>query len=119
MIQVQTRCRVADNSGASKVMCIKVLKKTYATVGDIIIVTVKEALPRGKVKKGSVMPAVVVQTAAPIRRDDGSVIRFDDNAVVLLNAAHAPIGTRILGPVTRELRTSKFMKIVSLADEVW
>lgn len=119
MIQVQTQCRVADNSGASKVMCIKVPKKSYASVGDIIIVTIKEALPRGKVKKGTVMSAVVVRTAAPLRREDGSAIRFDDNAVVLLNSAHAPIGTRIFGPVTRELRNAKFMKIVSLADEVW
>ncbi|MHA7840501.1 MAG: 50S ribosomal protein L14 [Gammaproteobacteria bacterium] len=119
MIQVQTRCRVADNSGATKVMCIKVPKKSYAGVGDVIIVTVKEAMARGKVKKGTVMPAVVVRTAAPVHRKDGSAIRCDDNAVVLLNAAHAPIGTRIFGPVTRELRTSKFMKIVSLADEVW
>jgi large subunit ribosomal protein L14 len=121
MIQTQSYLEVADNSGARRVMCIKVLggsHRRYARVGDIIKVTVKEAIPRGKVKKGQVMNAVVVRTRKGVRRSDGSVIRFDDNAAVLLNASDAPVGTRIFGPVTRELRTQKFMKIVSLAPEV-
>ncbi|MFT4824813.1 MAG: large subunit ribosomal protein L14 [Halioglobus sp.] len=121
MIQTQSYLEVADNSGARRVMCIKVLggsHRRYARVGDLIKVTVKEAIPRGKVKKGQVMTAVVVRTKKGIRRDDGSTIKFDDNAAVLLNAQNAPIGTRIFGPVTRELRGEKFMKIVSLAPEV-
>jgi large subunit ribosomal protein L14 len=121
MIQTESYLDVADNSGARRVMCIKVLggsHRRYARVGDIIKVTVKEAIPRGKVKKGQVMNAVVVRTRKGVRRSDGSVIRFDDNAAVLLNASDAPVGTRIFGPVTRELRTQKFMKIVSLAPEV-
>jgi len=121
MIQTQTYLDVADNSGARRVMCIKVLggsKRRYAGVGDLIKVTVKEAIPRGKVKKGQVMTAVVVRTRKGVRRDDGSLIKFDDNAAVLLNAQNAPIGTRIFGPVTRELRSEQFMKIVSLAPEV-
>lgn len=121
MIQVQTMLEVADNSGARRVMCIKVLggsHRRYARVGDVIKVTVKEAIPRGKVKKGQVLKAVVVRTAHGVRRSDGSVIRFDGNAAVLLNNQDAPIGTRIFGPVTRELRTEKFMKIISLAPEV-
>jgi large subunit ribosomal protein L14 len=121
MIQVQTALDVADNSGARRVQCIKVLggsKRRYAYVGDVIKVSVKEAIPRGKVKKGEVMNAVVVRTCHPVKRPDGSVIRFDSNAVVLLNNQLAPIGTRIFGPVTRELRTTSFMKIVSLALEV-
>jgi large subunit ribosomal protein L14 len=121
MIQTQTYLDVADNSGARRVMCIKVLggsHRRYAAVGDIIKVTIKEAIPRGKVKKGQVMKAVVVRTKKGVRRDDGSIIRFDDNAAVLLNAQDAPIGTRIFGPVTRELRSEKFMKIISLAPEV-
>ena len=121
MIQMQTRLDVADNTGARSVMCIKVLggsKRRYATVGDIIKVTVKDAAPRGRVKKGEVYDAVVVRTAAPIRRPDGSCIRFDGNAAVLLDGKKEPIGTRIFGPVTRELRTEQFMKIVSLAPEV-
>lgn len=122
MIQTQSMLDVADNSGARRVMCIKVLggsKRRYARVGDIIKVTVKEAIPRGKVKKGDVLKAVVVRTRKGVRRPDGSVIRFDRNACVLLNNnTEAPIGTRIFGPVTRELRTAKFMKIVSLAPEV-
>tara|TARA_B100000953_G_scaffold299921_1_gene301791 strand:+ start:5274 stop:5624 length:351 start_codon:yes stop_codon:yes gene_type:complete len=112
---------VADNSGARQVMCIKVLggsHRRYATVGDIIKVTVKEAIPRGKVKKGQVLKAVVVRTRKGVRRPDGSLIRFDGNAAVLLNNQDAPIGTRIFGPVTRELRNEKFMKIISLAPEV-
>jgi len=112
---------VADNSGARRVMCIKVLggsHRRYASVGDVIKVTVKEAIPRGKVKKGDVMNAVVVRTKKGIRRPDGSLIRFDDNAAVILNNNKAPIGTRIFGPVTRELRTEQFMKIISLAPEV-
>lgn len=120
MIQMQTRLDIADNSGARSVMCIKVLggsHRRYARVGDIIKVSVKEAIPRGKVKKGDVLDAVVVRTAKGVRRPDGSVIRFDNNAAVLLNAQKAPIGTRIFGPVTRELRKD-FMKIVSLAPEV-
>jgi large subunit ribosomal protein L14 len=121
MIQTQTYLDVADNSGARRVMCIKVLggsKRRYAGVGDLIKVTIKEAIPRGKVKKGQVMTAVVVRTRKGVRRNDGSLIKFDDNAAVLLNAQNAPIGTRIFGPVTRELRTEQFMKIVSLAPEV-
>ena len=121
MIQTQSYLEVADNSGARRVMCIKVLggsKRRYARVGDLIKVTVKEAIPRGKVKKGQVMTAVVVRTRKGVRRPDGSLIRFDDNAAVLLNAQQAPIGTRIFGPVTRELRGDKFMKIISLAPEV-
>ena len=121
MIQTQSMLDVADNSGARRVMCIKVLggsHRRYAGIGDIIKVTVKEAIPRGKVKKGQVMTAVVVRTRFGVRRADGSVIRFDGNAAVLLTAKHEPIGTRIFGPVTRELRNEKFMKIVSLAPEV-
>jgi len=121
MIQMQTNLDVADNSGARRVQCIKVLggsKRKYASVGDIIVVTVKEAIPRGKVKKGQVMKAVVVRTAHPVRRTDGSSIRFDRNAAVMINAQGEPVGTRIFGPVTRELRGKKHMKIVSLAPEV-
>ena len=121
MIQTQSYLEVADNSGARRVMCIKVLggsHRRYARVGDLIKVTVKEAIPRGKVKKGQVMTAVVVRTRKGVRRPDGSLIKFDDNAAVLLNAQDAPIGTRIFGPVTRELRGEKFMKIISLAPEV-
>ena len=121
MIQTQSYLDVADNSGARRVMCIKVLggsKRRYARVGDLIKVTIKEAIPKGKVKKGQVMNAVVVRTRKGIRRPDGSMIKFDDNAAVLLNAQEAPIGTRIFGPVTRELRGEKFMKIISLAPEV-
>ncbi|GBE43000.1 MAG TPA: 50S ribosomal protein L14 [Rhizobiales bacterium] len=121
MIQMQTNLDVADNSGARRVQCIKVLggsKRKYASVGDIIVVSVKEAIPRGRVKKGEVMRAVVVRTAKGVRRADGSLIRFDRNAAVLVNAQGEPIGTRIFGPVTRELRTRKHMKIVSLAPEV-
>ena len=121
MIQTQSYLDVADNSGARRVMCIKVLggsKRRYARVGDLIKVTIKEAIPRGKVKKGQVMTAVVVRTRKGVRRPDGSMIKFDDNAAVLLNAQNAPIGTRIFGPVTRELRSEQFMKIVSLAPEV-
>ena len=121
MIQTESYLEVADNSGARRVMCIKVLggsHSRYARVGDIIKVTVKEAIPRGKVKKGQVMNAVVVRTKKGVRRTDGSLIRFDDNAAVLLNQSLAPIGTRIFGPVTRELRSERFMKIISLAPEV-
>lgn len=121
MIQTESYLNVADNSGARRVMCIKVLggsHRRYARVGDLIKVTVKEAIPRGKVKKGQVMNAVVVRTKKGVRRGDGSLIRFDDNAAVLLNQQNAPIGTRIFGPVTRELRGEKFMKIISLAPEV-
>ena len=121
MIQTESYLDVADNSGARRVMCIKVLggsHRRYARIGDIIKITVKEAIPRGKVKKGQVMTAVVVRTRKGTRRSDGSVIKFDDNAAVLLNAQLAPIGTRIFGPVTRELRTERFMKIISLAPEV-
>ena len=121
MIQTESYLDVADNSGARKVMCIKVLggsHRRYASVGDIIKVTVKEAIPRGKVKKGQVMSAVIVRTRKGIRRKDGSLIKFDDNAAVLLNARLAPVGTRIFGPVTRELRSEKFMRIISLAPEV-
>ena len=121
MIQTQSYLEVADNSGARRVMCIKVLggsKRRYARVGDLIKVTVKEAIPRGKVKKGDVYRAVIVRTAKEIRRNDGTAIRFDKNAAVLLNKQNEPIGTRIFGPVTRELRSRNFMKIVSLAPEV-
>jgi large subunit ribosomal protein L14 len=121
MIQMQSKLSVADNSGAREVMCIKVLggsKRRYANIGDVIKVTVKEAIPRGKVKKGEVYNAVVVRSAKGVRRRDGSLIRFDGNAAVLLNSKLEPIGTRIFGPVTRELRTGQFMKIVSLAPEV-
>ena len=121
MIQTQSYLEVADNSGARRVMCIKVLggsHRRYARVGDIIKVTVKEAIPRGKVKKGQVMKAVVVRTKKGVRRADGSSIRFDSNAAVILNANLQPVGTRIFGPVTRELRTNQFMKIISLAPEV-
>lgn len=121
MIQMQTTLGVADNSGAKKVMCIKVLggsHRRYAGIGDIIKVTVKEAIPRGKVKKGEIYDAVVVRTRKGVRRPDGSLIRFDGNAAVLLNNQKQPIGTRIFGPVTRELRTERFMKIISLAPEV-
>jgi large subunit ribosomal protein L14 len=121
MIQMQSRLSAADNSGARELMCIKVLggsKRRYASIGDVIKVTVKDAIPRGKVKKGEVYNAVVVRTAKGVRRRDGSLIRFDGNAAVLLNNKLEPIGTRIFGPVTRELRTEKFMKIVSLAPEV-
>jgi len=121
MIQTQSYLDVADNSGARRVMCIKVLggsKRRYARVGDIIKVSVKEAIPRGKVKKGQVMNAVVVRTRKGVRRPDGSLIKFDDNAAVLLNPQNAPVGTRIFGPVTRELRNEQFMKIISLAPEV-
>ena len=121
MIQEQTYLEVADNSGARKLMCIRVLggsRKRYAKVGDIIKVTVKEAIPRGRVQKGQVMNAVVVRTRKGVRRVDGSLIKFDENAAVLLNPQNQPVGTRIFGPVTRELRTENFMRIVSLAPEV-
>ncbi|EMS2730113.1 50S ribosomal protein L14 [Neisseria gonorrhoeae] len=121
MIQMQTIFDVADNSGARRVMCIKVLggsKRRYASVGDIIKVAVKDAVPRGRVKKGDVYNAVVVRTAKGVRRPDGALIKFDNNAAVLLNNKLEPLGTRIFGPVTRELRTERFMKIVSLAPEV-
>jgi large subunit ribosomal protein L14 len=121
MIQMQTVLTVADNSGAKRVQCIKVLggsKRRYAGVGDVIKVSVKDAIPRGKVKKGEVYNAVVVRTRKGVRRGDGSLIRFDGNAAVLLNNKLEPIGTRIFGPVTRELRTGNFMKIISLAPEV-
>ena len=121
MIQMQTNLDVADNSGARRVQCIKVLggsKRRTASVGDVIVVSIKEAIPRGKVKKGDVHQAVIVRTAKEIRRTDGSSIRFDTNAAVLINKQGEPIGTRIFGPVTRELRNERFMKIVSLAPEV-
>ena len=121
MIQMQTVLDAADNSGARRIQCIKVLggsKRRYAGIGDVIKVTVKDAIPRGKVKKGEIYNAVVVRTRKGVRRKDGSLIRFDGNAAVLLNARLEPIGTRIFGPVTRELRTSRFMKIISLAPEV-
>jgi large subunit ribosomal protein L14 len=121
MIQMQSRMDVADNSGAREVMCVKVLggsKRKTASVGDIIVVSVKDAIPRGKVKKGDVHRAVIVRTRASLKRQDGSSIRFDKNAAVLVNKAGEPIGTRIFGPVARELRARKFMKIVSLAPEV-
>lgn len=121
MIQMQTNLEVADNSGARKVMCVKVLggsKRRTAGVGDIVVVSVKDAIPRGRVKKGSVHKAVIVRTTTALKRADGTSIRFDRNAAVLLNAAGEPIGTRIFGPVTRELRSKNFMKIISLAPEV-
>jgi LSU ribosomal protein L14P len=121
MIQMQTMLNVADNSGAKKVCCIKVLggsKRRYASIGDIIVVSVKEAIPNSKVKKGEVMRAVVVRTAKEVRRPDGTYLKFDDNSAVLINNQMEPIGTRIFGPVARELRAKKFMKIVSLAPEV-
>ena len=121
MIQMQTNLEVADNSGARRVQCIKVLggsKRKYASVGDVIVVSVKEAIPRGRVKKGDVHQAVIVRTSKAIRRTDGSLIRFDRNAAVLINKQGEPIGTRIFGPVTRELRAKQHMKIVSLAPEV-
>lgn len=121
MIQMQTKLRVADNSGAREVQCIKVLggsKRRYASVGDIIVVSIKDALPGSKVKKGDKAKAVIVRTIQKIRRADGSYIRFDDNSAVLINAAKEPIGTRIFGPVARELRAKQFVKIVSLAPEV-
>ncbi len=121
MIQAETKLEVADNSGARKVQCIKVLggsKRRYASVGDIIVVSVKEAIPRGKVKKGQVLKAIVVRTAKELHRPDGSAIRFDRNAAVLINNQGEPIGTRIFGPVPRELRAKKHMKIISLAPEV-
>ena len=121
MIQTQTILRVADNSGAKLLSCIKVLggsKRRYASIGDIIVVTVKEAMPNSKVRKGDVVRAVVVRTAKEIRRGDGSYIKFDDNSAVLIDQQHEPIGTRIFGPVARELRAKRFMKIISLAPEV-
>ena len=121
MIQMQTNLDVADNSGARRVQCIKVLggsHRRYASVGDIIVVSVKEAIPRGRVKKGDVHKAVVVRTAQEVRRDDGTAIRFDRNAAVILNNQNEPVGTRIFGPVVRELRAKNFMKIISLAPEV-
>ncbi len=121
MIQMETNLDVADNSGARRVQCIKVLggsKRKYATIGDTIVVAVQEAIPRGRVKKGAVMKAVVVRTAKGVRRPDGSIIRFDSNAAVLINNQGEPVGTRIFGPVTRELRGRNHMKIVSLAPEV-
>lgn len=121
MIQMQTFLNVADNSGAKKAYCIKVLggsRRRYAGVGDVIVVSVKEAMPNSKVKKGDVLKAVVVRTKKEIGRDDGSYLRFDDNAAVLINNALEPIGTRIFGPVARELRAKQFMKIISLAPEV-
>ena len=121
MIQMQTNLEVADNSGARRVQCIKVLggsKRKYASVGDVIVVSIKDAIPRGRVKKGDVSQAVVVRTAKEIRRPDGSSIRFDRNAAVLIDKQGEPFGTRIFGPVTRELRAKQFMKIISLAPEV-
>jgi large subunit ribosomal protein L14 len=121
MIQMQSRLDVADNSGARQVMCIKVLGGSHrmiASIGDVIVVSIKDATPKGKVKKGEVHRAIIVRTAKEIRRPDGSVIKFDGNAVVLINKQGEPIGTRIFGPVTRELRTRKYMKIISLAPEV-
>ena len=121
MIQMQTNLDVADNSGARRVMCIKVLggsMRRTATVGDVIVVSVKEAIPKGRVKKGQVMKAVIVRTSFPVRRPDGSVIQFDSNAAVLINNQREPIGTRIFGPVPRELRAKQHMKIISLAPEV-
>jgi len=121
MIQAQTNMDIADNSGARRVQCIKVLggsKRKYASVGDVVVVSVKEAIPRGRVKKGDILKAVIVRTAKDIRRADGTSIRFDRNAAVLINNQGEPIGTRIFGPVTRELRAKHYMKIVSLAPEV-
>ena len=121
MIQMQTRLKVADNSGAKELMCIKVLggsKRRTAVPGDVVVVSIKNVIPQGKVKKGTVHRAVIVRSAYPIKREDGSVIRFDENSAVLLNKQDEPIGTRIFGPVPRELR-QKFLKIISLAPEVW
>ncbi len=121
MIQAESMLHIADNSGARRVQCIKVLggsRRRYAGVGDIVKVTIKEAIPRGRVRKGQIMNAVVVRTRKGVRRPDGSLIRFDENAAVLLNPQNQPVGTRIFGPVTRELRTENFMRIVSLAPEV-
>ncbi|MFC1591521.1 50S ribosomal protein L14 [Thermodesulfobacteriota bacterium] len=121
MIQMQTKLLAADNSGAKKLQCIKVIggsKRRYAHLGDVIVVSVKEAIPNSKVKKGSVVKAVIVRTAKETRRADGSYVRFDDNSAVLINQANEPIGTRIFGPVARELRAKNFMKIISLAPEV-
>lgn len=121
MIQSETRLNVADNSGAKSLLCIKVLggsKRRYAGIGDVIVVSVKEAIPNSKVKKGDVMRAVIVRTSKEVRRTDGSYIKFDDNSAVLINQHNEPIGTRIFGPVARELRAKKFMKIISLAPEV-
>lgn len=121
MIQTESTLKVADNSGAKLLLCIKVLggsKRRYASVGDVIIVSVKEAIPNSKVSKGSVMRAVIVRTAKELRRPDGSLIKFDDNSAVLINQQNEPVGTRIFGPVARELRAKKFMKIISLAPEV-
>ncbi|MCY3876760.1 MAG: 50S ribosomal protein L14 [Rhodobacteraceae bacterium] len=121
MIQMQTDLDVADNSGARRVRCIKVLggsRRKYASVGDIIVVSVKEAIPRGRVRKGDIHRAVVVRTSKEVRRDDGSAIRFDRNAAVILGKDNEPVGTRIFGPVVRELRSKRFMKIISLAPEV-
>lgn len=121
MIQMQTRLRVADNSGAREVMCIKVLggtKRRWASIGDIVVVSVKDAMPNSKIKKGEVAKAVIVRTIHKLRRADGSYIRFDDNSAVLINAAKEPVGTRIFGPVARELRAKQFVKIISLAPEV-
>jgi large subunit ribosomal protein L14 len=121
MIQMQSRLGVADNSGAREVMCVKVLggsKRKFASIGDIIVVSVKDAIPRGRVKKGQVLKAVIVRTKKDIKRADGTIIRFDGNACVLINKDKEPLGTRIFGPVTRELRGEGFMKIISLASEV-
>ena len=121
MIQLKSVLDVADNSGAKKVVCVKVLggsRRRYASVGDVVVVAVREAIPNSKIPKGSVHKAVIVRTAQPVSRDDGSYIRFDDNSAVLINANQEPVGTRIFGPVARELRGKKFMKIVSLAPEV-
>ncbi len=121
MIQMQTRLNVADNSGAKELMCVKVLggsKRRFASIGDIIVVSIKDAHPNSKVKKGDVAKAVVVRTVQKLRRPDGSYIRFDDNSAVLINASKEPVGTRIFGPVARELRAKQFVKIVSLAPEV-
>ncbi|MEN6438719.1 MAG: 50S ribosomal protein L14 [Syntrophobacter sp.] len=121
MIQSETQLNAADNSGAKRLYCIKVLggtRRRYASVGDIIVVSVQEAIPNAKVKKGDVLKAVVVRTSKEVRRPDGSYIKFDDNSAVLINAAREPIGTRIFGPVARELRAKQFMKIISLAPEV-
>jgi len=121
MIQMETELKVADNSGAKRLMCIKVLggtRRRYATVGDVIVVSIKEAMPNSKVKKGDVMKAVIVRTIKEIRRMDGSYIKFDDNSAVLITPQNEPVGTRIFGPVARELRAKNFMKIISLAPEV-
>lgn len=121
MIQTESVCEAADNSGARRVLCIRVLggtRRRYASIGDVIVVAVKDALPNAKVKKGDVRKAVIVRTVKEFRRDDGSYVKFDNNAVVLLNDTKEPIGTRIFGPVARELRAKKFMKIISLAPEV-